>query len=328
MKSNKNTLLSRLILFLAILLIVSGAFVLWWKDAISAVDPKDSTPVNFEIRPGEGARTISMSLAQENLVRSPTAFFILVKFLGIETELQAGQFRLNRTMSSTTIAQELTHGTLDVWVTTLEGWRDEEIASELNKDLDIPEQEFLKYSQAGYMFPDTYSIPKNATAAAIAKIFRDNFDKKVTQTMKADAIKTGLTFSQVVTLASIVEREGRTASDRPIIAGILLKRLKADWPLETDATLQFALGYQPEEKSWWKKELTDADKKIDSPYNTYLNAGLPPGPIANPGLQSIKAVIYPVQTDYWYYIHDTKGLVHYAKTLEEHNANVAKYLGQ
>ena len=144
--------------------------------------------------------------------------------------------------------------------------------------------------------------------------------------MRTAAIKSGLTFEQIITLASIVEREGRTASDRPVIAGILLKRLRANWPLETDATLQFALGYQPQEKTWWKKEITVEDKKIDSPYNTYLNTGLPPGPIANPGLQSIKAVIYPEPTDYWYYLHDSKGVAHYAKTLDGHNANIAKYL--
>jgi UPF0755 protein len=213
-----------------------------------------------------------------------------------------------------------------VWATTPEGWRVEEIANKLSKLFDIPEAEFLKHTKEGYMFPDTYLVPKDATPAAIAKIFLDTFDTKIGTTLRTDAIKTGLTLPEVITLASIVEREGRSDDDRPVIAGILLNRIKADWPLQVDATLQYALGYQPMEKSWWKKYLTDEDKKVKSPFNTYANLGLPPHPIANPGLSSIKAVIYPKETEYWYYIHDTKGTAHYAKTIEEHQGNISKYL--
>ena len=178
----------------------------------------------------------------------------------------------------------------------------------------------------GYMFPDTYLIPRDATASAIAQMFLDNFNAKVTPQMKADALKTGLTFNQTITLASIVEREGRTNADRPMIAGILLNRLKLSMPLQVDATLQYAIGYQPFEKSWWKSEISADDKNVDSPYNTYTNTGLPPGPISNPGLDSIKAAIYPTASDYLYYLHDKAGDVHYAKTIEEHDANIQKYL--
>ncbi len=313
-------------IFLCVVLLVSGGLWLWWHDAIASVDPTDKNPVIFVINKGEGVKSISSRLAEQHLIRSATGFFVLVKTLGIETQLQAGDYRIGRTMNSKDIAQELTHGTLDVWVTTLEGWRDEEIATKLAKDLDIPETEFLKYASQGYMFPDTYLIPRDATAAAISILFQNTFNEKVTPQMKSDAAKLGLSFKDVVTLASIVEREGRTDTDRPVIAGILIKRLKADWPLQADATLQFALGYQPNEKSWWKKYLSDEDKTIKSPYNTYKNTGLPPGPIANPGLSSIRAVIYPSQSDYWYYLHDTKGQVHYAKTIEEHTANITKFL--
>jgi UPF0755 protein len=250
----------------------------------------------------------------------------IVKMLGIETQLQAGDFRLKRSMDAKTIATELTHGILDIWVTTLEGWRSEEVASKLSKELDIPEQEVLKYSSEGRMFPDTYLIPRDATPTAIVKLFTDNFERKITDQMREDIKKSGLTLDQVITLASIVEREGRTDEDRPVIAGILIKRYKNDWPLQVDATLQFALGYQPSEKTWWKKYLTVDDKKVQSPYNTYTHPGLPPGPIGNPGLASIKAVIYPTETDYWYYLHDESGGAHYGKTIDEHNANITKYL--
>lgn len=316
----------RLFIFLLVIALVGGGLSLWWYDAIAPVDPTDKNPVIFVINKGEGVKSISSRLAKQHLIRSPTGFFVLVKTLGIETQLQAGDFRLVRSMNSKDIAQELTHGTLDVWVTTLEGWRDEEIATKLAKDLDIPETEFLKYASQGYMFPDTYLIPKDATAAAIVDLFQHTFNSKITSQMRNDASKVGLSFKDIITLASIVEREGRTSSDRPVIAGILIKRLKADWPLQTDATLQYALGYQSNEKSWWKKYLTDEDKTVKSAYNTYRNKGLPPGPIANPGLSSINAVIYPAQSEYWYYLHDTKGQVHYGKTLEEHSANIEKYL--
>jgi len=303
----------------------SGAF-LWWKDGISSVDPQNTQPVVFVIDKGEGIRSVATRLGQNNLIKSPTSFYILVKLMGIERAIQAGDFRLAKSMDSETIARELTHGIVDVWVTTLEGWRLEEVAGKLAKELDIPEQEFLKYAQEGYMFPDTYLIPKDATAAAIAKLFMDTLNKKVTEEIRADIEKSGLTFKEVIILASIVEREGKTDADRPLIAGILIKRLKAGWPLQADATLQYALGYQPAEKSWWKKTLYNEDKEVKSPYNTYKNTGLPPGPISNPGLAAIRAVIYPVESGYWFYLHDQEGIVHFAKTEEEHNANIASFL--
>jgi len=327
MKSNKtHTFISRLILLFFLAVVVAWGGWFWWRYGIAAVDPMDTTPVMFVVTRGEGGKEIAADLARQNLIHSPTGFYLLLKLLGIERELQSGDFRLNKSMDARTIALELTHGILDVWVTTLEGWRSEEIATQLAKNLDIPEDQFLQYAEEGYMFPDTYLIPRDATGSAIAKMFIDNFNTKVTAAMREDAKITGATFAQTITLASIVEREGKTDSDRPVIAGILLNRIRIGMPLQADATLQYALRYQPFEKTWWKKELTDDDKKIISPYNTYIHPGLPPGPIANPGLASIKAAIYPADTDYLYYLHDKTGAVHYAKTVEEHNANIRKYL--
>lgn len=327
MKShNIRSFWSRFIVFIIVTLLVVGVSYGWWTDSTRAVEPKDTTPVSFTIHAGDGVRAIAANLSENGLIRSPTAFFILVKWMGIEKNLQAGDFRLNRAMDGKTIALSLTHGYQDVWITTLEGWRDEEIAQELSKNLDIPTTVFLKAAREGYMFPDTYRVPHDATAGAVVNMFRTTFDEKVTPAMREAFAKEGLTIDQAITLASIVEREGRTSSDRPVIAGILLKRFKAGWPLQADATLQYALGYQSAEKSWWKKYLTDADRAVESPYNTYLHTGLPPGPICNPGLSSITAVAYPTMTDYWYYLHDPSGDVHYAKTIDEHNANIAKYL--
>lgn len=327
MKSNKTySFISRFVVVFVILVALSWLSWLWWRESISAVDPQDKLPVSFSIKTGEDAKTIAANLSNEHIIRSPTGFYVLVKLLGIERQLQAGEFRLSRAMDAKTIALELTHGISDQWVTTLEGWRKEEIASKVAKDMNIPEQEILKLAQEGYMFPDTYLMPLDATAGAVVSIFRENFDRKVTAQMREDAVKTGLTFDEALVLASIVEREGRTGEDRPVIAGILLKRLKASWPLQADATLQYALGYQTFEKSWWKKALTNDDKNVRSPYNTYMNPGLPPGPISNPGLESIKAAIYPTESEYWYYLHDPAGGIHYGKTIEEHNANIEAYL--
>lgn len=321
-----NKLRLRLVVLGGLLLVIVGGGWLWWRDALSAANPAATTSKIFIINSGESIRSIATRLKNEGLIRDQIGFFLRVKFSKLDGKLQAGDFRLSPAMDTPTIISELTHGTLDTWVTTLEGWRDEEIALTLAKELQIPESEFLKYSQEGYMFPDTYLLPKDASAAAIAQIFSKNFETRVDNQIRQGFTAQKLTLEQGVILASIVEREGRTAQDRPVIAGILLKRLRNGWPLQVDATIQYALGYQSDEKSWWKKALSDADKKINSPFNTYLNAGLPPTPIANPGVAALRAVAFPQDTPNWYYLHDTEGMAHYSKTLEEHEANVARYL--
>jgi len=327
MKSNKpHNIIARFVLLFCLLVLIAWSGWFWWQFGISSVDPTDTTPVIVTVARGEGAKEIAADLEAKKLIHSKTSFYILIKLLGIETSLQAGDFRLNTSMDARTIATTLTHGIQDAWVTTLEGWRMEEIATEMAKDLTIPEKEFLSFAREGYMFPDTYLIPRDATASAIVEMLLENFNKKITNAMREDAKKTGLSFEQTIILASLVEREGNSDADRPVIAGVLLNRMKLDMPLQVDATLQYALGYQPFEKSWWKKELTDEDKKIASLYNTYIHPGLPPGPIANPGLASIKAAIYPTATDYLYYIHDRTAAVHFSRTVDEHNANIEKYL--
>src|SRR3989344_3871414 len=179
MKSN-NSFVLRFTLLLLVIGIGIGGGILWWQDAVAPVDTRDPSPRIFVVHRGEGVKSIAARLSQERFIRSSTGFFLLVKFMRIERDLEAGDFRLNSAMDARAIAKELTHGILDVWVTTLEGWRVEEIASKLAKDLNIPETEFLKYAREGYMFPDTYLIPRDATAAAIVNIFLDNIDKRVT----------------------------------------------------------------------------------------------------------------------------------------------------
>ena len=318
----------RIFVFLGILIVFSLFGLAWFKEGSSAPNPKDGTPRIFVIKKGEGIREIAGSLKKEGLIRDPIVFFLTIRFGGFAQNIQAGDFRLNPSMDAKTIAQALTHGTLDVWITTLEGWRNEEIALKLAQELAIPEKEFLKYGKEGYMFPDTYLLPKEATAAAVSKIMLSNFEKRWQDGVGEieSNLSKNLTKEEIIILASIVEREAKLDADRPKVAGILLKRLKEDWPLQTDAAIQYALGYQPEEKSWWKKNLTKDDLTIKSPYNTYKNPGLPPTPICNPGILAIKAVVQPEDSPYWFYLSDREGKIHYSQTIEEHNENIQKYL--
>ena len=145
--------------------------------------------------------------------------------------------------------------------------------------------------------------------------------------MKAKALKNGLTANEVVILASLIEKEALFDEDRQEIANIMLRRLKEGHKLQIDATVQYALGYQPAEKRWWKKSLTLEDLKFNSPYKTYLISGLPPTPISNPGKASLDAVVNAsADTPYLFYIHDSKGRTHYARNLAEHQRNIDKYL--
>lgn len=310
-----------------ILIFLIGFFIVFYYQGIKPYNKLDKSTKIFVIPPGQPLDEIINNLEKEKLIRSKIVFYFVVKKLGIEKKIQAGDFRLSPSMDVYQIAKNLTHGTLDIWVTLVEGLRKEEIGEIISKSFNIKEIEFTSLAKEGYLFPDTYLIPKYANAEIVIKILTDNFNKKFTQDLKIKAAKKGLSENEVVILASLVEKEAKSFADKKVVAGILLKRLDSDWPLQVDATIQYALGYQTKEKTWWKKYLAIDDLKIDSPYNTYKNKGLPPGPICNPGLDSIRAVIEADKdTPYWYYISDKKGNMHYAKTLEEHNQNIEKYL--
>lgn len=312
-------------ILILLLAVFSAIGFLWWNQAIKPLDPTNKIPVTFTINKGEGARNIADRLKKQGLIRSSLAFFILARFTGFGNNIQAGQFILTPSMDMNSIASDLTHGTIDVRITIPEGWRNEEIALKLAQELSIPEAAFLSVAKEGYMFPDTYLFPKDASASAVSEIMLKNFKNK---TAKLAEDKTGLSLNDAVIIASLVEREASLKEDRPLVAGVILNRLKLGMKLDIDATIQYILGYQSKEKSWWKKELTLEDINIDSPYNTYKNAGLPPGPIANPGLAAISAVYEAPDTDYLYYVSDSNGKIHPAKDIEEHDLNIVRYLNQ
>lgn len=280
----------------------------------------------FVIPEGETLTQIAKRLKNEGLIKNALAFRILAASSGFAKKIQAGSFQLSPSLKAAEIAKELTSGTFDVWITIPEGWRVEEIGQRLEEKLGVDKGEFVKSAKEGYMFPDTYLIPKKATAAEVAKIMRDNFEARVDANLRKLLANSGLTLEQAIILASIVEREVKFAQDRSIVAGILVKRWRNNLGLEADATVQYAVGFQKNESSWWKSQLTANDLKIDSPYNTRRFAGLPPTPICNPGLASIKAVVAPFETDFLYYVSDSEGKIHYAKTLPEHIENIRSFL--
>jgi len=317
-------LLAGLFVVLVIFLSVVGGALFWYKINTSPTKPGEEKTV--VIQKGESTGQIADKLAKNGLIKNSLAFRIYIRLNNLKPSIQAGTFKIKRGLSIEKILQNLAVGRIDKWITIQEGLRVEEIASLLSKDFPIKEADFLSLAKEGYMFPDTYLLPIDANAEKAVSILRQNFDKRVDAAVKEKIAASGLSLDEAVNLASIVERESRSGSERGIIAGILLKRWRQGFLLEADATVQYALGYQTAEKTWWKKLLTEEDLQINTPYNSRRFSGLPPGPICNPGLEALKEVADPTKTDYYFYLHDKDGKVHFAKTLDEHNANVAKYI--
>jgi len=228
-------------------------------------------------------------------------------------------------MNTQEIATNLTHGTLDIWTTIPEGLRATEIAAILKAKIPSYNASWVSTLQAneGYLFPDTYLIPRDADINMILALLKNNFQQKFDSVKNSKT--TVLTDAQTIIIASIIEREAVFPADRPLVASVLINRLNIGMALGSDPTVMYALGYQADTKTWWKKDLTVDDLAIDSPYNTRKNAGLPPTPISNPGLLSIKAALNPSKTDYLYYFSDKQGHLHFATTIEGHNANIQKY---
>lgn len=312
-----------LTLILVFVIVVLGLFF-WWKNGLLPVNANDKTQKIFVIQKGEGVREIANKLKREGLIKNAVVFFILIKKESMDGKIQAGDFRLSASMTAFEIAQNLTHGTLDVWVTIPEGKRAEEIAEILKES--VPSyQSFWKdelVKHEGYLFPDTYLVPKDGDINLIISIMKSNFEKKF---VSITPNKTRLSKEEIVIVASLIEREAKLDEDRPLVASVILNRLNISMKLDIDATVQYALGYQENQKNWWKKELTKDDLNINSAYNTYRNQGLPPTPISNPGLAVLRAVVNAPDTDYLYYISDRSGRNHYARTLEKHNKNIIKY---
>jgi len=325
--------------FLLLVIAFLFAFV-WWKNASEPRNTRDSSTHEFLITRGEPLQKIAKRLEKEGLIKSDFAFRFYVQVKGYQTDIKAGDYRLSPNLSLQQMVRTLLSGPKELWVTYPEGLRREEIALKTIKTLEIKEQEqetfYREFLQAtsgeeGYLFPDTYLFPRDVKAEKVAKKLRSTLNEKITDEMENELEKQGRTLQEALVLASIVERETNTDEERPVVAGILLKRLEIGMPLQVDATLQYITGNRRcgskgmADCDWWKPPFIE-DKKLNSPYNTYLNQGLPPFPIASPGFSAIKAVVYPVNSDYLFYLHGKDGKIRYGATIDQHNENIRKYL--
>ena len=316
----------RKLLFLVLLLIFAvTAGAVWFYVNSQPVSSNKSFSL-FVINKGSSGSQIGDKLESSGIIRSALAFKLYIRFTGQTAKLESGQFKLSPSLSLFQNISSLFSGPVEVWVTIPEGLRREEVAQRfamgLGKDQSFV-NDFLIASKGkeGYLFPDTYLFPMDASTSAIIQKMTNTFNAK-THGLTPQA--SNLSFANSVVLASLLERETKTDAERPIVAGIILNRIKMGMPLQIDASVQYAVGTS---RDWWPI-LSLTDLKVKSPYNTYENTGLPPFPIANPGLSSLTAAFNPVRTDYLYYIHDPSGQIHYATTLAEHNVNVRKYLGK
>jgi UPF0755 protein len=319
------------LLFLPLLALVSIAVGIYWFYLNSKPVSSDKSFQDFLISKGTGASQVANNLSKAKLIKSPLAFKIYVQVTGKAGSIQAGEYRLSPSYNLFQLLSQLGKGPSEIWVTVPEGLRREEIAmrfaTALEKDQDFID-EFMEASNGleGHLFPDTYLFPKTVSATTVVNRMKSIFDAKIS------GLENNTSYSQaeLVALASLIERETKTDAERPVVAGILMNRLDIGMPLQVDASVQYAVAntkYKSPNSSikWWEPVLRN-DLQINSPYNTYRFAGIPPGPIASPGLSSLEAAFNPEESDYLYYIHDSKGGIHYAKTLEQHNKNVQDYL--
>ena len=311
-------------LFVILILLGLGGFWFWFSSNTGAVNSSDKHTEMFVVGKGQGVKAIAKNLEEQKLIKNQLAFYLLVKQLGIEEKIQAGSFRLSPSLSAEQIAQNLTKGSLDVWVTIPEGKRADEIADILKQSLPSYKEDWRQKLQAqeGYLFPDTYLFPLDSSIDSIIAIMKTTFDQKYKTVVNK---KPTMTQHEIVTIASLIEREGKHDEDRPLIASVIYNRLEIGMPVQIDATIQYVLGYQASEQSWWKRHLSLDDLKVQSAYNTYKNTGLPPTPIASPGIKALEAALNPAQTDYLFYITDKNGINRYAKTNAEHEKNIATY---
>ena len=316
----------------------------------------DPALVSFDIEPGDHAQSAAERLQTMGLIHDAELFGQLLRYNDIDTKLIAGNYQLRRNMTMKEIGATLYKGnSARITVTIPAGWRMEQVAEYLQTAEIMDGNQFLReahrgmivnhdlladrppgHSYEGFLFPDTYLVLDSVTPKDLIAGMLDNMARKLPANTLDLARKQGLTFYEVLTLASIVERETILSQERPIVASVYLNRLNPanqEIYLKADPTVQYAMGYQPDTGQWWKSPVRlEEYNEVDSPYNTYLYPGLPPGPIASPSLASIMAVLQPADTDYLFFVcrrPGCEGGEHvFAETYQEHLQNVAIYWEQ
>lgn len=316
------------------------------SDVNSPANPTDDREHVFIVESGDSVYKVAQNLEDLGLISDASLFRRVVQYLGADEDIEAGVYALKASMTMEQIARELQHGRMSSTTVTIpEGWRTEEIAQLLEQMGVVSAQDFMQsVAQArtepafladrpagspanleGFLFPDTYQFPKRTSAPIVIEMMLDNWDRRVTPEIRQMAEESGRSLYEVVTLASIVEREAVVADERPMIAGVYANRLEMGMMLQADPTVQYAKGYDEKNKTWWSQLGLQDLETTASPYNTYQNAGLTPGPICNPGLDSILAATSPASTEYVYFVSKGDGSHAFAKTFEEHLENQKRY---
>ena len=334
----KGTPLQKKIVFgipaLAILFVMVVAFVIIPLAGSSPYTGERGVPVYFTVRPGMSVSEIGKELYERGIIDSEMKFWWTAKLNGFENKVKSGTFAMQTGMTPRDALEILVYGnTVTIRFTIPEGFSVRDIAQRLDDEglvkADafislaktyrpypyVEERENVRYAAEGFLFPDTYEINGEFDAARIMQMMAENFDRRLTKEMRDRAREMDLSIYELVTLASLVEKEAYHEEDRPIIAQIFLKRLRLGMPLQADPTVQYLLDAP-------KEDLLYRDTEIESPYNTYQNVGLPPGPIASPGTASLMAVLHPADTNYLYFVADRNGNNYYATNYADHLALV------
>ena len=308
------------------------------------VEPVDSAGQEqpFTVELGESVNSIAFRLQGQGIIRNADAFRLYLIYAGLDKGIQAGEYQLSPAVSAIQIAQKMQDATpSEVTFQILPGWRLDEIAAALpTSGLQFSPASFLKAARRpnasvlpadfpklksleGFMLPGEYHLKRDISLEAFLVTVLKQFDDQVPQDLRDAYDQRGLNLTEAVAMASIVQREAMVEEEQPIIASVFYNRLATGMKLESDPTVQFALGYNKQQSTWWTNPLSSDDLQIDSPYNTYLVAGLPPGPISSPGISALRAVAYPADTPYYYFRArcDNSGRHSFAKTYEEHVQN-------
>jgi UPF0755 protein len=310
-----------------IIIIFFAFFVIFFiYHSLFGAPQKESETETFVVALGQPPIQTIQKLKNDGFIKSRLGFLIAFR----KTNIAPGGYKISKAMNAWEVARILRTGPYLKWVVIPEGYRKEQIAAVLARELgwseEIQKEWVQKYTarkpeeKEGVYFPDTYLIPRDEEPAKVAERMRAKFNEKFAPYL-AEATKQNIKWTTLLKLASLVQKEAGK-NDMPLIAGILWNRLLKGMKLEVDATLQYIKGTKDD---WWPS-VRPEDKKINSPYNTYLNKGLPPTPIANPGLKAIKAALSPEKTECLFYLHDSAGENHCAKTYAEHLKNIEVYL--
>lgn len=292
--------------------------------------PGDQTEgeVHYQISPGDTLDSIIAGLGEANLIQHKVPFRAYLIYTGIDRRIQPGNYVFSSQLPEIEIAQALGNPPTQTTLSILAGWRMEEISERLSGvGLQINPEDFIQTvliaGREGYLFPGIYSVERDSSAERLVEMFYQQFLSQITPEMESQFANQGLTLHEAVILASIIEREAVVDEEMPLIASVFLNRLAVGMNLAADPTIQYALGFNREQGTWWTNPLTLDDLKLPSSYNTYENPGLPPGPICNPGLTALQAVANPSSTSYMYFRAecDGSGRHRFAESFQEHLDN-------